>query len=68
MREDADHRVAALVVDLMRLRQLLPPEDFADLLGAVSVEVETGMELVVERSLRRRPDRNVIAFPRDTTR
>ena len=62
MHEDADHRLAMILADLMRLRQLLPPEDFADLLGAVSVEVETGLELVTERAFRRRVG-NVVAFP-----
>lgn len=62
MREDADHRVALILVDLMRLRHMLPPEDFADLLGAVSVEVETGMEMVAERALRRHGG-NVVGFP-----
>lgn len=65
MREDADHRVALILVDLMRLRHLLPPEDFADLLGAVSVEVETGLEMVAERALRRH-DGNVVGFPPST--
>lgn len=62
MPEDADHRLAQVIVDLVRLGRLLPPEDFADLLGAVSVEVETGVELVTERNLRRR-EGNVVGFP-----
>ncbi|MCJ2026451.1 hypothetical protein [Methylobacterium sp. J-067] len=66
MREDADHRLAMILADLMRLSRQLPPEDFADLLGAVSVEVETGMELVTERNLRRR-EGNVIGFPGRTS-
>ena len=66
MREDADHRVALILVDLMRLRHMLPPEDFADLLGAVSVEIETGLELVTERSMTRRTNGNVVPFTRET--
>jgi hypothetical protein len=65
MREDADHRVALILVDLMRLRHLLPPEDFANLLGVVSVEVETGLELVFERSMTRRTNGNVVPFTRE---
>lgn len=63
MREDSDDRLATLLVDLVRLRQLLPPEDFADLLGAVSLEVETGMEMVIENQYRSMRHGNVIAFP-----
>lgn len=66
MREDADHRMAMILAHLMRLSRQLPPEDFADLLGAVSVEVETGLELIAERALRRR-DGNVVLFPERTT-
>ncbi|SFM31168.1 hypothetical protein [Methylobacterium pseudosasicola] len=62
MPEDADHRLAQIIVDLVRLGRLLPPDDFADLVGAVSVEVETGLELVAERALRRW-DGNVVTFP-----
>lgn len=63
MPEDVDHHLARVVVDLVRLSRLLPPEEFADMLGAVSVEVETGLERLVEHSLRQRRDGNVVAFP-----
>lgn len=63
MPEDVDARIAAIIMGLVRLSRLLPPEDVDSLLGAVSVEVETGMEVVEERRLARRPDANVVAFP-----
>lgn len=63
MPEDVDARIAAIIMGLVRLSRLLPPEDVDSLLGAVSVEVETGMEVVEERRLARRPDANVVTFP-----
>lgn len=63
MPEDVDHRLAQVVVDLVRLSHMLPPEDFADMLGAVSVEVETGLELVLERRYTRTIQDNVVVFP-----
>lgn len=63
MRDDTDARIAAIIMGLMRLSRLLPPEDLDSLLGAVSVELETGMEVVEERRFARRPDANVVTFP-----
>ncbi|TGE02650.1 hypothetical protein [Methylobacterium nonmethylotrophicum] len=63
MRDDVDARIAEVVMNLVRLSRLLPPDDMSDLLGAVSVEVETGLELVEERRLARRADANVVTFP-----
>ncbi len=63
MRDDVDARIAEVVMNLVRLSRLLPPDDMRDLLGAVSVEVETGLELVEERRLARREDANVVTFP-----
>ncbi|SDM47810.1 hypothetical protein SAMN05216360_102208 [Methylobacterium phyllostachyos] len=63
MHEDVDARIAEVIVGLVRLSRLLPPEDLDNLLGAVAVEVETGMELVEERRLTRRVDGNVVTFP-----
>jgi hypothetical protein len=68
MRDDTDARIAEVILGLVRLSRLLPPEDLDSLLGAVAVEVETGMELVEERRLTRRVDGNVVAFPRPETR
>ncbi|GJD58086.1 hypothetical protein [Methylobacterium dankookense] len=63
MREDVDARVAEVIMGLVRLSRLLPPDDMDSLLGAVAVEVETGMELVEERRHTRRTDANVVSFP-----
>lgn len=63
MPEDVDARIAAIIMGLMRLSRFLPPEDMDNLLGAVCVEVETGMEVVEERRLTRRTDANVVVFP-----
>ena len=63
MHEDVDSRIAEVIVGLVRLSRLLPPEELDNLLGAVAVEVETGMELVEERRLARRTDANVVPFP-----
>ncbi|WP_437871007.1 hypothetical protein ACSD7O_17410 [Methylorubrum extorquens] len=63
MPEDVDTRIAQVVMGLIRLSRLLPPDDMDSLLGAVAVEVETGMELAEERRLTRRGDGNVVAFP-----
>ncbi|MBP31885.1 hypothetical protein [Methylobacterium sp.] len=63
MRDDTDARIAAIIVGLMRLSRLLPPKDVDSLLGAVSIEVETGMEVVEERRLARKLDANVVTFP-----
>lgn len=63
MREDTDSRIAEVIVGLVRRSRLLPPEDLDSLLGAVAVEVETGMELVEERRMTRRADGNVVLFP-----
>lgn len=63
MPEDVDARIAAIIMEMMRLSRLLPPEDLDSLLGAVSVELETGMEVVEERRFARRPDANVVTFP-----
>ncbi|MCP1548435.1 MULTISPECIES: hypothetical protein [Methylorubrum] len=63
MPEDVEARIAEVVMGLVRLSRLLPPDDMDSLLGAVAVEVETGMELVEERRLTRRADGNVVAFP-----
>jgi hypothetical protein len=60
---DVDARIAEIVLGLIRLSRLLPPDDMDSLLGSVAVEVETGMEIVEERRLTRRADGNVVAFP-----
>lgn len=64
MLEDIEARIAEVVMGLVRLSRLLPPDDMDSLLGAVAVEVETGMELVEERRLVRRTEGNVVAFPK----
>lgn len=58
-----DARIAEIVVGLMHLARNLDPADFDDLVGAVGVEVDTGMELILERRMRRPADGNVVAFP-----
>jgi len=63
MPEDFDARIAEVVMGLVRLSRLLPPEDMDSLLGSVAVEIETGLELVEERRLTRRAYGNVVAFP-----
>lgn len=63
MRDDTDARIAQVILGLVRLSRLLPPDDLDNLLGAVAVEVETGMELVEERRFARRTDTNVVSFP-----
>jgi hypothetical protein len=63
MRDDTDARIAEVILGLIRLSRLLQPDDLDNLLGAVAVEVETGMELVEERRLARRTDTNVVSFP-----
>jgi hypothetical protein len=63
MPEDIDARIAEVLMGLVRLSRLLPPDDMDSLLGAVAVEVETGMELVEERRHTRKTDANVVTFP-----
>jgi hypothetical protein len=63
MREDVDARIAEVIMGLVRLSRLLSPDDMDSLLGAVAVEVETGMELIEERRHTRRADGNVVSFP-----
>ncbi|MGW5841072.1 hypothetical protein ACWFZ6_24090 [Methylorubrum extorquens] len=63
MRDDTDARIAEVVLGLVRLSRLLPADDMDNLLGAIAVEVETGMEIVEERRLTRQADGNVVNFP-----
>lgn len=63
MHGDVDARIAEIILGLVRLSRLLPPDDMESLLGSVAVEVETAMELVEERRLARRAGGNVVAFP-----
>ncbi len=63
MRDDIDARIAEVIMGLVRLSRLLPPDDMDNLLGSVAVEVETGLELVEERRLTRSADANVVPFP-----
>ncbi|MCJ2052826.1 hypothetical protein [Methylobacterium sp. J-070] len=62
---DADAGIAEVVAGLMRLRRHLDGATFADLLGAVQVEIETGDEILVERACRRPvvDGGTVVAFP-----
>ncbi|SFM23440.1 hypothetical protein [Methylobacterium pseudosasicola] len=60
---DIDARIAEILLCMVRLSHLLPPDDMDGLLGSVAVEVETAMELAEERRLARRADGNVVAFP-----
>lgn len=61
---DLDAMLSDAVVGLMNVRRALDPISFEALMGAVAVEIETGMDLARERSLeathRRRRDGNVV--------
>lgn len=63
-----DARISEIAIGLQELSGLLEPDDFRDLIGAIAVEIDTGMEMVLERCLSRRPNANVVAFPGKTVR
>lgn len=63
-----DARIGELVAGLLALSRLLGPEDLHDLLGAISVEMETAMEVVLERQHRPRAAGTVVSFPRPAHR
>ncbi len=52
-----------MLVSLLRLRRVLAPTDFRDMLGVVMIEIEQGFEVALENAYRRRPPGNVIPFP-----
>ena len=58
-----DAGIGEVLVNLMRLRRVLAPADFRDLLGAVMVEIDQGFEVALENAYRRRPSGNVVPFP-----
>jgi hypothetical protein len=58
-----DAGIGEVLVGLMRLRRVLAPADFRDLLGAVMVEIEQGLELALEAEYRRKAEGNLIPFP-----
>jgi hypothetical protein len=68
MHDATDARIGKVVADLLALTRLLAPEDLHDLLGSISVEMETAMELVLETQHRPRPGGTVVSFPGPTIR
>ena len=58
-----DAGVAEVVTGLLHLRRTLDPATYLDLLGAIMVEIEEGMEVALESRHRRRTG-NVVPFPR----
>lgn len=57
-----DAGVAEVVTGLLHLRRTLDPATYLDLLGAIMVEIEEGMEIALERRHRRQAG-NVVPFP-----
>lgn len=58
-----DAGVAEVVTGLLHLRRTLDPSTYMDLLGAIMVEIEEGMEFALENRHRRQAG-NVVPFPR----
>ncbi|MGU3465564.1 hypothetical protein ACLBXO_11980 [Methylobacterium sp. C33D] len=58
-----DANIGDVLIGLMRLRRVLASSDFQDLLGAVLVEIEQGLELALEAEYRRKAEGNLIPFP-----
>lgn len=58
-----DAGVAEVVTGLLHLRRTLDPATYLDLLGAIMVEIEEGMEVALERRHRRKQEGNVVPFP-----
>lgn len=58
-----DAGIGEVLVGLMRLRRVLAPADFRDMLGAVMVEIEQGFEVALETEYRRKAEGNLIPFP-----
>lgn len=58
-----DAGVAEVVTGLLHLRRTLDPATYLDLLGAIMVEIEEGLEIALEKEHRRKPVLNVIPFP-----
>lgn len=69
MLEDADERIAQVVLNLMRARRALSfdPQTFDDLVGSIMVEIDLGMQVAEEAALearyRRKVEGNVLSFP-----
>lgn len=74
MLEDPDERIAQVMLGLMRARRALNHDlqTFDDLIGAVLVEVDLGMQVAEEAALearyRRKGEGNVVGFPLPTNR
>ncbi|MEE7490418.1 hypothetical protein [Methylobacterium oryzae] len=58
-----DAGVAEVVTGLLHLRRTLDPATYLDLLGAIMVEIEEGMEVALERRHQRKAEGNVVPFP-----
>ncbi|WP_019904805.1 hypothetical protein [Methylobacterium sp. 77] len=69
MLEDSDERIAQVMLGLLRARRALhhDPQTFDDLIGAVLVELDLGMqvaeEAALESRLRKKVEGNVLHFP-----
>jgi hypothetical protein len=68
MLEDPDERIAQVMLGLLRARRALnhDPQTFDDLIGAVLVEVDLGMQVAEEAALERKHRKaagNVVSFP-----
>ena len=64
--ERMDAAVAEVVVGLVRARRDLEPATFRDMVGAIMIKIDQGLELTIERAYRRRPAKqegNVVLFP-----
>lgn len=61
--DGTDARIGEVVASLLGLSRLLGPEDLHDLLGAISVEIETAMEVILEDRHRPEPGGTVVPFP-----
>jgi len=63
MDEAIDARLTEVLLGLMRARRLLDQATFEDLLGAVTVEIDVGIEVAMESAYRRKMEGNVVPFP-----
>ena len=63
MDEAIDARLTEVFIGLMRARRLLDQATFDDLLGAVTVEIDIGIELALENAYRRRSEGTIVPFP-----
>ncbi len=61
-----DTAVAEVVVGLIRVRRVLDPATFRDLVGSILVEIDQGAEAALEAAYRRKPKGNLIPFPGPT--